>query len=163
MTQDRTLVEALVALATREGLGDPVDWQDVRAATSALLDDPVGPRDLRAVMGRLNDKTVAETLSDWFVRAASERDADARAATRGAEKLLQPLQAVSFAIGASGAISLATGAMSVPIALPVALAGVIVGGAATYGRWRLAKRADEAADDAQAIRRLAEIAGKYAD
>lgn len=160
---ERTLVEALVALATRVGLGDAVDWQDVRAATTALLDDPVGPRDLRAVMKRVNDPSVAFTLNDWFTRAAAEREADAKAATRGAEKLLQPLQTIAFGIGATGAVSLATGAMAVGVALPVALGGLIVGGAATYGRWRLTKRADEALSDAQAIRKLADIAGKYAD
>lgn len=155
---DRTLVEALVALATREGLGDPIDWLDVRAATTALLDDPIGPRDLRAVMERLNDKAVAITLSDWFIRAAAEREADAKAATRGAEKLLQPLLAISLGIGGTGAVAIASGSIALPVAVPIALCGLAVGIAATIGRWRLTKRADEALDEAQAIRRLAEIA-----
>jgi len=53
--------------------------------------------------------------------------------------------------------------MSTAIALPVALCGIVVGAAATYGRWRLSKRADEALHDAAATRRLAEISGKYTD
>lgn len=80
--QKRTVVEALVSLATRDGLGETVNWPEVRAAILQLLRDPIGPRDLRSVLENINDPSVKRTLEDWFVRAAAERDEDAKKANR---------------------------------------------------------------------------------
>ncbi len=149
--KDRTLVLALAAYAARDGLGETLPLEDVPAAVWALQDDAVGPRDLRAVMTRLNDPAVAATLEDWFIRAAAEREEDAQAAARAAERLLAPLQIATMGGGAASAAAIAAGTA-------VLAAALIVAAAASFGRWRLAKREDEAKADAAAIRRLAEIA-----
>jgi hypothetical protein len=74
------LVEALAALAARDGLRETVDWRDVEAAILALLADPVGLADLRAILERMEDPRVPAILEDWFVRAAAAREADGRSA-----------------------------------------------------------------------------------
>lgn len=158
-----SLALALVALATREGLGEPVVWPDVKGAIANLIADPVGPRDLRATVRDLNDADVAATLEDWFARAAAERDEDAKAANRAAEKLLAPLQIVSLGGGAAAALSVAVGTAGAIIGAPIAASAFIVGAAASCGRWRLSKREDEARTDVNAIHRLAAIAGSAAN
>lgn len=158
--EDRKLVLALVALATRDGLGDPVDWDDVKAAVSALTDDPIGPRDLRVVAERLNDRAVAATLEDWFIRASVERDGDAQAAARAGEKLLAPLQIVGLGGATTAAIGVAVGTVGLTIGGPLIGATLAIGAAASYGRWRLSKREDEAKADAAAIQRMAAIVAK---
>jgi hypothetical protein len=152
------LVEALVALAARQGLGEPIDWRDVESAVAALLDDPVAKRDLRALMVRLNDAEVARTLEDWFLRAADARDADAGDANRAGEKLLAPLQVVGLGGFATSGIALAAGTLAGTVGLPILAAAGVVAGAATWGRWRLSKREDDARADARAIRDFAAIA-----
>ena len=158
--EDRKLVLALVALATRDGLGEPVDWDDVKAAVAALTIDPVGPRDLRAVAERLNDGAVAATLEDWFVRASVEREGDAQAAARAGEKLLAPLQIVGLGGATTAAIGVAVGTVGLAIGAPLIGATLAVGAAASYGRWRLSKREDEARVDAGAIQRMATLIAK---
>lgn len=150
-----SLVEALVALAARDGLGEPVDWADVRAALLALERDPVGASDLRRIVARVNDPAVPRTLRDWFLRAADEREGDADEAARAGEKLLAPLQLVSLGGVATGAIAAAAGTVGAALAIPVIGAAAVVAGAATYGRWRLSRREDTARRDARALRRMA--------
>lgn len=154
----RTLVEALVALAAREGLGEPVNWHEVRAAIQSLLEDPMGPRDLRFVLDEINNRDViSSTLEDWFVRAAVERDEDAKAAARAAEKILAPIQTVSLGGAATSALGFVFGTIASTIAGPAALCVLAVAGVAGYGRWKLSKREDEAHSDAAGMRRLATI------
>jgi len=154
----RTVVEALVALATRDGLGDSVEWADVMAAALAIVTDPVGPRDLRDVLLRVNDSGVMATLEDWFVRAAAEREGAGGAAGRAAEKLLAPLQTVSLGGAATSGLALAAGTVGLTLGAPLVVSGLVVAGATSYGRWRLSQREDAARAEAAAIRRLAEIA-----
>ena len=155
----RTLVEALVALAAREGLGDPINWHEVRAAIQSLLEDPVGPRDLRYVLGQINNRDdISSTLEDWFIRAAVERDEDGMSAARAAEKILAPIQTVSLGGTATSALGFVFGTIGSAIAGPAALCLLAVAGVAGYGRWKLSKREDEAQSDATGMRRLATIA-----
>ncbi len=159
LPSSRTLVEALVALAAREGLGDAANWHEVRAAVQSLMEDPLGPRDLRYVLGEINNVTeIASTLEDWFVRAAAEREEDAKAAARSAEKILAPIYKVSLGGAATSALGLVFGSINSLVAVPTAACVLIVAAVAGYGRWRLSKREDEANADAQGMRRLAEIA-----
>lgn len=155
----RTLVEALVALAARDGLGETVNWHEVRAAIQSLLEDPLGPRDLRFLLGEINNRhDITATLEDWFIRAATERDEDARAAARAAEKILAPIQTVSLGGAATSALGFAFGTITSAIAAPAAVCVLAVAAVAGYGRWKLSKREDEAASDAAGMRRLASIA-----
>lgn len=155
----RTLVEALVALAARDGLGETVNWHEVRAAIRSLLEDPMGPRDLRNVLGEANNRTdIANTLEDWFLRAATERQEDAKAAARSAEKILAPIQTVSLGGAATSALGVVFGTITSWVAVPAAVCVLLVASVAGYGRWRLSKREDEAGIDADGMRRLAAIA-----
>lgn len=155
----RTVVEALVALAARDGLGETVNWHEVRAAIQHLLEDPLGPRDLRFVLGEINNRTdIADTLEDWFMRGATERQEDAKAAARAAEKILAPIQTVSLGGAATSALGFVFGTITSWIAVPAAVCVLLVAAVAGYGRWRLSKREDEAGIDADGMRRLAAIA-----
>lgn len=155
----RTVVEALVALATQDGLGHSVDWAEVRAAVSQIQLDPVGPRKLRALLRRINNRDdIATTLEDWFIRAAAERREDAQAAARSANEILTPMQRVSLASAGGAGLAFALGSVAAPIAAPIALGALVVAGATGYGRWRLLRRVSEAEADADGMRRLAEIA-----
>jgi hypothetical protein len=155
----RTLVEALVALAARDGLGETVNWHEVRAAIQYLLEDPLGPRDLRYVLGEVNNRMdIADTLEDWFMRAATERQEDAKAAARSAEKILAPIQTVSLGGAATSALGFVFGTITSWIAVPAAICVLLVAAVAGYGRWRLSKRGDEAVTDADGMHRLAAIA-----
>ena len=157
--EQHSLAEALVALASREGLRDPVDWEDVRAAILALEQDHMGATDLRHIIDKLNDRDVAHTLEDWILRVAEEREVDSEDASRAAEKLLAPLQRVGLGGLATGAIAAAAGTIS-PAAAAVIIVAMAAGAAATtYGLWRLSKRQDAAKHDSRALHRLAEIAG----
>ncbi len=155
----RTLVEALVALAARDGLGETVNWHEVRAAIQSLSEDPLGPRDLRFVLGEINNRhDIASTLEDWFIRAATEREEDSKAAARSAEKILAPIQTVSLGVAATSALGFVLGTITSTIAIPAAFCVLMVAAVAGYGRWRLSRREDEAGLDAAGIRRLASIA-----
>ena len=154
---ERTVAEALVALAAQEGLGEPIDWRDVKAAVASLISDPLGPRSLRMVLERLNNQEVCATLADWFERAAAEREEDAKSAARAGEKLLAPLQMVSLGGSVTAAVGIAAGTLGALIAVPLLACTLTVAGAASYGRWRLSKRQDEAEADALAIRRIGGI------
>lgn len=152
--EEHSVAEALVALAAQDGLGDPIDWQDVKAAVANLISDPLGPRSLRMVLERLNNQEVRRTLADWFARAAAEREEDAKGAARAGEKLLAPLQMVSLGGSVTAAVGIAGGTLGAVIAVPLLTCTLTVAGAASYGRWRLSKRQDEAEADASSIRRL---------
>ena len=151
------LAEALVALASQDGLGEEIIWQDVQAAIVSLLSDPVGPRDIRSIIERLNDPSVASTLQDWFDRAERERSKDAKDASRASEKLLQPIQATSFSVLAASGLAFAIGTLTLPVTAPLMVGGLIVAGVSTFGRWKLSKRSDEAIMDVEAIRGLIRI------
>lgn len=155
----RTLAEALVALAARDGLGEPLNWHEVRASIQSLQEDPMGPRDLRYVLGEINNVAdIAGTLEDWFIRAAIERDEDAKAAARSAEKILAPIYKVSLGGAATSGLGLVFGTLAGTVAVPTAICVLVVAAVAGYGRWKLSKREDEAISDAEGVRRLAAIA-----
>jgi hypothetical protein len=106
------------------------------------------------VLERLNNQEVRRTLADWFERAAAEREEDAKGAARAGEKLLAPLQMVSLGGSVTAAVGIAAGTLGALIAVPLLACTLTVAGAASYGRWRLSKRQDEAEADALAIRRI---------
>ncbi len=151
------LVETLISLASTDGLGESVDWEQVEAAVTELSQNPVGPRDLRKILTQVNDVTIITTLEDWFRRAANARDVDARDAKRFSDNLLTPVHRVSLGGIAASALSVSLGTIAAPVALPVLLASTVAGIATGYGRWRLSKRADTAASDATLIREFAQI------
>ena len=153
-----TLVGALVALASRNGLGEDVDWADVRSLILELKRHPLGASDLRTILARVNDPAVRQTIHDWFLRAADEREGDADEASRAEEKLLAPLQTVSLGALATVAIGAAIGTIGAVVAAPLMLAGLAVAAAATFGRWRLSKRADTARREALVLKRLSDAA-----
>lgn len=159
MPQRRTLVEALVASAAQDGLGEQVTWVTVQAAIQQLLIDPVGPRDLRHILGKITHrKDISHTLEDWFQRAARAREEDAKSAARAGEKLLAPIQIVSMAGALPWGLGYAFGTITLGIAIPITIGLLIIAAAASAARWKLSRREDEALSDAQAIRRLAQIA-----
>lgn len=157
MAVDHALVEALVALASRDGLGEQVAWDEVRAAIFALEDAPLGARDLRAILKRVNNPDVLDTLHDWFLRAASEREQNAEDASRAAQTVLTPFQRVSLAPMIAGLVGAVTGSFGAAIAVPLVVASLCVFAVATGGLWRLSKRSDDAQRDARALHRLAQL------
>lgn len=154
------IIDALIAFAARNGLGEDVPWEDIEIAISQLLDHPVAQSDLRGRMNQLNDPEVALTLADWFDRAADARDKDARDAARPSEKVLGPFQAVGFGSAGTAVILTATGALTLGAGLLIGVAALTFAGSVTFGRSRLSKREDVASADARKIRRLADIARK---
>jgi hypothetical protein len=65
---------------------------------------------------------------------------------------------VSLGVLATTGLAFAAGTLGTLVAAPVFAGALVLSAAATYGRWRLSKRDDEAAADAEAIRRFAEAA-----
>jgi hypothetical protein len=160
MSRAQDLVDALIAHASREGLGELVAWNDVEAAIMELAQLPDAATALRRQVDRLNDPEVALTLQDWFVRAADSRERDGKRAARPAEKILGPLQGVSLGAAATSAFFAAAGTLTLAAAFPAGLAALVIAGGTSYGRWRLSEREDDAKADANAIRRFAQIAVK---
>lgn len=150
------IIDGLLALAAREGLGERVEWADVEAAVAALLDDSLAASDLRRRVGGLNDPEARLTLGDWLERAATARDTDAEDAARPADKVFAPFQAVGLGGAVTGALLTLTGALTLHAGAMVIAAGLLATAATTGGRWRLSRREDAAKKDAKAIRRLAE-------
>jgi hypothetical protein len=151
------LVETLISLASTDGLGEIVDWEQVEAAITELSQNPVGTRDLRKILTQVNDTAIITTLEDWFRRAANARDADARDAKRFNDNLLTPVHRIGLGGIAASALSVSLGTIAAPIALPVLLASTVAGIATGYGRFRLSKRSDTAVADAALIREFALI------
>ncbi|WP_132463665.1 hypothetical protein [Rhodovulum marinum] len=154
------IVDALIALAARDGLGETVDWHEVEAAIAALVLDPVGPSNLRRRMAKLNDPEVARTLNDWFLRAAADRGADAREAARPADTLLAPIQNVGLGAAATAAVLTAAGTLGLGAGVLIGLGALLAAGSASLGRYLLADRANRAQADADAIRRCIESVKK---
>lgn len=153
------LAEALVAYASRHGLGESVKFEDIEQAIWALQDDLHGASDLRAVVPSINDPDVKQTLGEWFARAAGRRDRDARDADRIAEKLLAPLQTMGLGAFSAAGITFAIGTLAPVYAVPILGVSIVTAGMATWGRWRLSKRSDDAREQAKALRRMAKRAG----
>lgn len=158
MSRERSLVDALIAHAAKDELGEQVIWSDVEAAVIELSGLDGAATVLRRQMDRLNDPDVARTLEDWFLRAATARDRDARDAARPAEKILAPLQGVAFGAAGTAAILAAAGTLGLAAAFPAGIAALVIAGGTSYSRWRLSEREDDAHADAKAIRRFGEIA-----
>ena len=157
-----TVVDALIAHAARDGLGEDVSWAQVEAAISDLLGSPTAASNLRQRISKINDPEAALTLADWFDQASDGRDKDALDAARPAEKIFAPVQGVGFAGVATALFFAATGALALPAGVIIGAGAMGLAGVATYGRWRLSKREDEARSEAKALRRLAAIAHKPA-
>ena len=160
MTRQAELVEALVAYASRDGLGERVAWEEIVILIADLAVEPGAPTALRRHLGRLNDRDVAATLEDWFLRAAAERDLDAKHAARPSDKLLAPMQAVAFGAAGTAALLAMAGTLPLGAAILAGTAALALAGTTSYGRWTLSRREDLAQADAATIRRCAEIAGR---
>ncbi|WP_210526570.1 hypothetical protein [Rubellimicrobium arenae] len=152
------IVQALLALATREHLGEGVTWAEVEAAINQLVDRPRAARLLREALERLDNPKTALNIADWLDQAARSREADARAAGRSGEKFLAPLQGVSLGALATSGFAYAAGTLDGIVSACVGSAAFLLAGASTTGRWMLSRREDLARQDAEALRRLAEIA-----
>lgn len=67
-TTSQAIIDALITLATRDGMGDEVVWEDIEPAIYRLLEAPVSMSNLRRRMAQVNDPEVALN-SDRLVRA----------------------------------------------------------------------------------------------
>ena len=155
--KSQTVIDALIALAARDGLGEEVVWEEVELAILDLLDAAVSTSNLRRRMDKLNDAEVALTLTDWFERAADAREEDAQNAARPSDKVLAPMQGVGYGAAVTAAILTATGALPVAASAIIIVSTIALAGGATYGRMRLSRREDKARQDAKAILRMAAI------
>lgn len=160
---NRQVLDALIALAARDGLDEEVRWDEVEPAIAGLLSATVSASNLRRRMEKVNDAEVALTLADWFERAADAREADADNAARPSEKVLAPLQGVWFGGAATAVILTAAGAMGLSTGAIVGAAALVGAAATTWGRLRQSGREDAARGDAKAIRRLAAVARSRGD
>lgn len=150
-TPRHSLVEALLALASDDGLGNRLPWTDISATISALMDDPYAESDLRKFLAALNDISVAETLKSWLERYRDQRNTEGRDASRGEEKILTPMQASGFTVTGGAVLATAIGTLSIPIGGPII---ILFGGFAatcTWGRWVLSRRKDAASDDCELL------------
>ena len=151
------LLDAVVSLAAQDSLGEEQFWETVEPALIELIRNPVADRDLRRYMPRINDTDVVTTLEDWFTRAAGERDGDGHAADRFNSEVVTPIKRLGFTGVAAGVIGTAFGTAILPITLPVIAGGLVLGGGGIGASLRLKTRSDDAASDAERLRRLAEI------
>ena len=158
--RSQEIIDALMALAARDGLGDEIAWSDVEPAIADLLDTAVSASNLRRRMEKVNDAEVALTMADWFERAADARAADARAAARPSEKVLAPIQGVGLGGTVTAVILASSGTLALAAGVILGVSGLILAGVATLARLRLSEREDTAKQDATAIRRLADVARK---
>lgn len=156
-TPEGNLVLALVSYAAQDGLGQDVAWPDIETAIAALARDPMAPRALRLALRSLNDPETVETLEDWLLAEVALREAAARAAARPSEKIVAPIQSVSFGAGVTAAALALAGTVAVVPAAIMGVAALSSGMAASWHRMRFARLEDEARAEAAAIRRLAEI------
>ncbi|WP_150282186.1 hypothetical protein [Salipiger aestuarii] len=154
---EKTLVAALVSYAAQDGLGEQVAWPDIEAAIATLACDPMGPKALREAVRAMNDRDVVETLEDWLLSEVARREAAARAAARPSEKIVAPIQSVSFGAGVTAAALALAGTVSLVPAAIMGTAALCSGFAASWYRMRFARAEDDAQAEAAAIRRLAEI------
>lgn len=154
---EKTLVTALISYAAQDGLGEQVAWSDIEAAIATLAGDPMGPKALREAVRELNDRDVIETLEDWLLSEVALREAAARAAARPSEKIVAPIQSVSFGAGVTAAALALAGTVAIAPAAIMGVAALCSGFAASWYRMRFARAEDDAQAEAAAIRRLAEI------
>lgn len=159
-TTSQAIIDALITLATRDGMGDEVVWEDIEPAIYRLLEAPVSMSNLRRRMAQVNDPEVALTLTDWFERAAGSRDKDARDAARPSEMVLGPLQGVGYGGGVTAVVLTATGALPLAVGTVMGVSALIFAIGVTMGRLRLSKRTDYAVNDARNIRKMADITRK---
>lgn len=153
-------VDALIAFAIRDGLGEPVAWAEAEALILRLRDDPLAPRRLRRRLASIEDPEAAGTLREWFLRLGREKEADARASARLGEKLAAPFQTVGLGAFATAGIAFAAGTLAGAIALPVVVAAGVTAGVATFARWVFSVREDRTRLSAEALRHLAEVAAE---
>ncbi len=153
----QTLASALLSYAAQEGLGQDIDWPDIEAAIAALASDPMGPRAVRQAVRAVNDRYTLETLEDWLLSEVALRDAAARAAARPSEKIVAPIQSVSFGAGVTAAALALAGTVALAPAAIMGAAALCSGFAASWHRLRFARAEDAALAESAAIRRLAEI------
>ncbi|MEO0916494.1 MAG: hypothetical protein AAFY31_05860 [Pseudomonadota bacterium] len=151
------LLDAVVSLAAQDRLGEEQFWGSVEPALIQFIQNPVADRDLRRYLPRINDTEVVTTLEDWFTRAAGERARDERNAKRFNTEIVTPIKRLGFTGVAAGVLGTALGSSALPIALPVIAGGLILGGGGIQAAMRLTTRADDAASDAERLKRLAEI------
>ncbi|MGR3514915.1 MAG: hypothetical protein ACU0GG_19310 [Paracoccaceae bacterium] len=151
------LLDAVVSLAAQDGLGEEQFWEGVEPALVQLIQNPVADRDLRRYLPKINDPEVVTTLEDWFTRAAGERARDERDAKRFNAEVVTPIKRLGFTGVAAGVLGTALGTSALPIALPVIAGGLILGGGGIKAALQLGRRADDAASDAERLKRLAEI------
>lgn len=161
-TDGQDAVDALIAHASQDCLGEDVDLTDVELAIADLHTDPMGASKLRRSLAKRNNKEICTTLEDWLLAAARARDSDAKDASRPNDKVMGPVQAVSLGAVVTGIAFGLAGSMAPISAGVMIVAGLTSFGATSIYRLRLSRREDEAEEDAGQIRRLAEIAAREA-
>ena len=159
MSQAQDIVDGLIARAAQDAAGEDVPWPLVEASAIELSDLPGSSTTLRRRLDKLNNPEIARTLEDWFRRAALSRTRDAKRAARPSEKLIAPMQTVAFGAAGTAAILAAAGTLAPAAGAFCGAIALVFAGVTSSVRWRLSKREDDAGSDADALRRLAEIAG----
>lgn len=164
-TSDEELgpVDALIFLATRDGLGENLTWGDVRPVLLAVAQNPVGPRDCRRRFREVNDTTVLATMEDWFHRAASERKASAQKTERASSMITMPVQRTGLAVLGGVGIAMAVGTMTAGTGIPFLIAAGAVAGGGTLAGWRQSTEAGAQRDLADVFHRLEAIAKEERD
>ena len=151
-------VDALVALAIRDGLGERLTWGEVLPVVLAVARDPIGPRNCRRLFVRVNDAQDLATIEDWFHRAAAERDASVRKTGRAVTMIARPVQRSALAGAAGIGLAMAVGTLASGPGALLLLVSLGVGGGATGVGYRLQTAADTETDLADMFRRLEAIA-----
>ena len=156
----RRLLDAVISLATKDGLGEALFWDTIEPALMELVGNPTADRDLRALLPRINDLDVIATLEDWFTRAARERGRDRRQAQTNANVLITPLKRLGYGATLAGVAGSILGTAALPVALPLIVLGAILTGGGIASDLTVQRKADAAEFDAEVLSRLAEICRK---
>jgi len=156
----RRLLEAVVSLATKDGLGEELFWETIEPALMELVRNPTADRDLRVLLPRINDTDVIATLDDWFTRAARERARDQRRAATNAGELITPIKRLGYGATIAGLAGAILGTAALPVALPLILLGSILAAGGMASSLTVRRKADAAEHDRELLHRLAEICRK---
>ncbi|MEL7090356.1 MAG: hypothetical protein AAFN94_01350 [Pseudomonadota bacterium] len=151
-------VHALVALATKDGLGEQLTWHTVLPVLLNIVQDPVGPRNCRRIFKQVNDPSALSTIEDWFNRAAAEREDSARDTERAAKMITRPVQRGAVGIAGGVGLALAVGTLTSGVGIPFLLAAGATVGGATWVGWKQQSSADRQDSLARDFRRLETIA-----
>ncbi len=126
-------VRALIAHAMAYMPGDDEpDMASIRDTVLALAEDPRGKVLLDAELKTVNDPATVDLVRSLIKRVVTDVEHEAKTGSEQIAVVMQPGQAVLFALGASTVLAAAAGTLSLLFALPLGLVAFAGAAYATY-------------------------------